>query len=266
MNVLDELKQQAEQGEGGAANKLGEAYREGEGVRKNFKQALHWYQRGAELGDACAQNNLGSMLLNGIGTKKNPAAAMEWYRKSAEQGLAVAQYNLGKRYLCGDGVDQDYAEARNWFEKAAVQGNSWSACELGTMHELGQGVEANLVAAAEFHLIAAEAGDEYGWLNLGKYRTDLEQLALAGDPIACFFLCRMSNRGFGAEKSQAMTWAWISLAKKFTTADTDPQIAVDVKEAYDFYRMTISAENRKEGQKALAAKKVRKPSRAGRGT
>ena len=53
-----------------------------------------------------------------------------------------------------------------------------------------------------------------------------------------------------------MTWAWISWAKKHCGPDTDAEIAGEVDEAYHFYHMCISAENRKLGQKALA--KMRK--------
>jgi TPR repeat protein len=241
---LAELRQEPEDGNGAAACKLGDA---------DLNLAFRWYRRGAELGSADAQNNLGSMLLNGVGCERDPAQACDWYRRSAEQGNAEAQYNLAKRYLHGDGVHQDYSAARMWFEKAAVQGHTWASCELGTMYWLGQGVQRNLLAAADFHLIAAEAGDELACRNLSEYRAELEQIALSGNQMASLFLCRMSNRGFGADKSQSMTWAWISSAKKSCSPDTDPEIAGEVNEAYDFYHMCISAEDRREGQQAIAA-------------
>lgn len=250
--LIAELEQRAESGDGAAASLLGDHYKEGDVVSQDLDVAFRWYSRGAELGDREAQNNLGSMFLNGLGSERNPAQAIYWYRKSAEQGQPVAQYNLAKRYYHGDGIDQDYAEAYKWFAKAAVQGETWASCEMGTIHRFGHGVERNLLAAADFHLIAAEAGDEVACGNLSDYKAELEDIALSGSQLASLYLCRMYNRGFGAGKSQPMTWAWISWAKKHCSRDTDAGIAQEVSEAYDFYHTCVTSETRKHGERSLA--------------
>jgi TPR repeat protein len=251
--LLLELQERAEQGDGEAACNLGDMYRKGAGVTKNVKRALAWYRRGAELGNAYAQNNLGSMILHGMGCKRDPVRAIEWYRRSAEQGNPEAQYNLAQQYRTGEGVEQNYTVACRWYQAAALQGDVWASCQLGTMYWLGDGVERNILAAAEFHLIAAEAGDEVACRNLSEYRTEVESAALAGNAMACLFLCRMSNLGLGAERSQPMAWGWISLASEFRGPDTDAEIANEVREAYEFFRKCVSAAQRKEGQKAVAA-------------
>ena len=213
--------------------------------------ALRWYSRGAELGDPEAQNNLGTLFLNALVCERDPAQAVHWYRKSAEQGLAVAQYNLAKRYDLGDGIKQNSVEARKWYEKAAVQGDTDASREVGTIHQYGQGVPRNLLAAAEYHLIAAEAGDDLAIGSLSRYRGELEEMALSGSQLASLFLSRIYNLGFGVEKSQPMTWAWVSCAKKYGLSDVYPDTAQEIDEAYAFYHMCITSENRKEGQKRL---------------
>jgi TPR repeat protein len=258
-SLLLQLQEQAEGGDGAAACRLGDAYREGEGTRRNLKLALQWYRRGAELGDGYAQNNVGSMLLNGMGCKRNPVKATHWYRSSAEQGNAEGQYNLAQRYLTGDGIDQDYGQARFWFEQAAMQGDVWSACQVGTLYWLGHGVERNLLAAAEFHLIAAESGDEVACRNLSQYRAELEEIALAGDSMACWFLSRIHSRALGVERSQSLAWGWISLAKKFCGPSTDAEIAQEVSDLYSFHQQCISPELRREGQKAVASRQKKLP-------
>ena len=246
------LIQTAEVGEVSAAYQLGERYRLGSEVPLDNREALRWYRVAAEGGDAQAQNDLATMLLNELGCERDPAQAVQWYRKSAEQGLAIAQYNLAKRYLHGDGIEQDYARALEWFRRAAVQGEAWATCEMGTMYRLGQGVERNLLAAAEFHLIAAEKGDDVAILgNLAEYRAELEKMALSGSQMASLFLSRIYNRGFGVEKSQPMTWAWISWAKKRCSCDTDAETVREVTEAFTFYHC-IPGEVRKEGERMLA--------------
>jgi len=259
-----ELEQQAGAGDGNAACGLGDHYRTGDVVPQDWGIAFRWYNRGAELGDREAQNNLGSMLLNGDGCEQDKAQAIHWYRKSAEQGLARAQYNLAKRYLHGDGVDQDYTEAIQWFWKAAVQGDTWARCEIGTMCRLGHGIERNLLVAAGFHLDAAEAGDELAVLgNIVEYRAELEEMALSGSQLASLYLSRIYNRGFGVDRSQAMTWAWISWAKKNCLRDVYTLTAQEVDEAYDFYHTGITLENREEGQRLLRSRRAAHTRRTG---
>jgi ADP-ribosylglycohydrolase/fructose-1,6-bisphosphatase/inositol monophosphatase family enzyme len=248
---IAELERRAKAGDGAAASLLGDHYREGDAVSQDSDLAFRWYSRGADLGDRHAQNNLGSMFLNGVGCERDPARAVDWYRKSAEQGLAIAQYNLAKRYLHGDDVDRDYTKALEWFGKAAVQGETWASCEMGTMYRFGQGVPRNPLAAAEFHLIAADSGDDVAIGNLARYRVELEEMALSGSQMASLFLCRIYNRGFGVEKSQPMTWAWISWAKTHCAFDTDADSAEEVSEAYEFYHL-IPWESRRQGERRLA--------------
>ena len=248
---LKELEQQAEAGDSAAARDLGDRYRTGDAVQQDWTMALRWYSLAAELGEPTAQTNLGSMFLEGAGCQRDMAQAVYWYRRSAQQGDAIAQWNLGMRCLRGEGTIQDFAEAYECFKKALLNGYTQAACELGTMHRYGLGVDCSLLAAADFHLIAARVGDSEACCNLSEYSLELQNAALGGSQMASVFLCRMHNRGFGVEKSQPLTWAWILCAKKYCESDLDPEIAEEVRESYDFYHWSISSENRKEGQKRL---------------
>ena len=87
---------------------------------QSYSQAL---LDSANAGYASAQNKLGYMYINGEGVTKDYAEALKWFRKAAEQENAKAQYNLGVMYINGEGVTKDYAEAFKWFRKAAEQGN-----------------------------------------------------------------------------------------------------------------------------------------------
>ena len=75
----------------------------------------------AKSGDAEAQNNLGFRLYKGQGVPKNYAEAMKWFRRAADEGFAEAQFNLGTMYYNGEGVLQNYTEAMKWYNKAADQ-------------------------------------------------------------------------------------------------------------------------------------------------
>ena len=81
-------------------------------------------RKAATQGHAVAQTQLGLMYYNGDGVERDYAEALDWFRKAAEQGHARAQRMLGLRYASGEGVKQDYAEALNWYRKAAAQGDA----------------------------------------------------------------------------------------------------------------------------------------------
>ena len=102
-------------------------YAKGQGVQKDFKKAIEWYQLAATQGDAHAQHNLGVMYAKGEGVPRDFKEAVRWYRLAAEQGEARDQGNLGLMYAKGKGVLQDYVLAHMWFNLAAAQGEKVAA-------------------------------------------------------------------------------------------------------------------------------------------
>ena len=80
------------------------------------------YLKSAEQGDADAQCNLGLCYEYGDGVEKDFREAVRWYRKSAEQGNAVAQFALGGCYKKGYGVEKDLGKAWRWLRNAAGRG------------------------------------------------------------------------------------------------------------------------------------------------
>jgi hypothetical protein len=69
-----------------AQTDLGLMYANGEGVGRDYDEAVNWYRKAAEQGDAKAQNALGVMYHNGFGVKRDDKEAKKWFRKAAEQG------------------------------------------------------------------------------------------------------------------------------------------------------------------------------------
>ncbi|MBL4647353.1 MAG: sel1 repeat family protein, partial [Gammaproteobacteria bacterium] len=90
---------------------LGKKYFEGEGVKKDLKQAFQYSKRGADQEDPMNQNNMGGMYEYGIGVKKDLNKAFEYYILAARQGHADAQFNLGWMYKKGQGVKRDLKQA-----------------------------------------------------------------------------------------------------------------------------------------------------------
>ena len=121
--ALKEWRPLAEQGSTAAQYNLGQMYRQGEGVSKNYKEAAKWFRKAAEQGRARAQSTLGVMYARGLGVPQDYAKAVTWYRKAAEQEHASAQHKLGIQYHKGLGVRQSYTQAHMWYSLAAEQGH-----------------------------------------------------------------------------------------------------------------------------------------------
>ncbi len=113
-------------------------YVAGQGVSKDFAEAVRWYQFAAEQGVADAQFNVGFAYRNGLGVLQDAAEAEQWFRLSAEQGIPVAQFVLGDMYEYGEGVPQDNAEAEKWYRAAAEQGYADAQMNLGSMYDNGK--------------------------------------------------------------------------------------------------------------------------------
>jgi TPR repeat protein len=157
----------AEQGDAEVQFRLGFMYAKGQGVARDYSQAVEWFRKAAEQGLTKAQYNLGVMYHGGQGVAQDDVQAVKWWRKAAEQGDAEAQYNLGLAYRLGEGVAQDDAQAVEWYRKAAEQEVAVAQRNLGLAYRLGEGVAQDDAQAVEWYRKAAEQGDAVAQYNLG---------------------------------------------------------------------------------------------------
>ena len=145
--------------------KLGLAYETGgNGIKKDYNEAVKWFRKAAEQEYAEAQFRLGLAYEDGRkGVAKDYAEAVKWFCKAAEQEYAEAQYNLGLAYEDGKGVAKDYTEAVKWFRKAAEQGHAGAKAVLeGKNIELPSGTIVTLVKieAGSFEMSAKDGENE----------------------------------------------------------------------------------------------------------
>ena len=106
---------------GAEMGKLGFAYEQGGGVRKDQTEAVRWYQKAAGAGNSWAMGKLGFAYEQGDGVRKDQTEAVRWYQKAAGAGNSWAMGKLGFAYEQGDGVRKDQTEAVRWYQKAAGQ-------------------------------------------------------------------------------------------------------------------------------------------------
>lgn len=110
---------------------LGEMYRDGQGVPRNFNTAASWYRRAAKQGNESAQLALGQMYERGEGVQQSYAKAAYWYQWAAEHEVAEAQFRLAQYYISGLGVEKDEKKSAIWYQLAARQGHEQAVEDFG---------------------------------------------------------------------------------------------------------------------------------------
>ncbi len=172
------LQKAAELGDSWAQYHLGFSYQEGQGVRKDLKKAMGWYEKSARSGYDSAQLNLGILFALRF---KNFRKAVEFYRLAAAQGNVDAQFNLGLYYEEGrPGVPVDRRKGFDWYLKAAQGGHVKAQHAVGYCYHEGLGRRRNARQAVQWYIKAARQGNIYSMYNLG-----LSYLSGDGVPQSC---------------------------------------------------------------------------------
>ena len=76
------------------------------------------------------------MYEEGEGVPRDYEQAVYWFTKSAEQGFAPAQLRLGLTYEYGKSVPRSVVQAYVWFSLAAAQGNEDARLKLNLIEQL----------------------------------------------------------------------------------------------------------------------------------
>jgi TPR repeat protein len=133
---IKELLTKAEKGDAASQLDLGMKYARGEGVNRDYQEALKWCLKSAEQGNPVAQFNVGSMydksrpvLVIHI-SKKDNAEAIKWYRKAAEQGHIAAQRDLGRILADPSSPYANAVDAYAWLSIASSNGEEIAKSKL----------------------------------------------------------------------------------------------------------------------------------------
>lgn len=90
----------------------------------------------AEAGDARAEGALGLMYHEGGGVKRDLREALHWFRKGAEGGDTTSMLYLG-RYYKGDfpelQLEPNYNESEKWLKRVVASGDESAMAELGAL-------------------------------------------------------------------------------------------------------------------------------------
>ena len=130
------LKAKAEKGDAASQLDLGMKYAKGEGVNRDYQEALNWCLKSAEQGNPLAQFNVGSMydrsrpVLVIHTSKKDNAEAIKWYLKAAVQGHTAAQRDLGRILADPNSPHANAVDAYAWLSIASSNGEEIAKSKL----------------------------------------------------------------------------------------------------------------------------------------
>lgn len=124
-DAVEYYRKAAAQGDADGELGLGSMYAAGEGVKRDFGQALKLVTMAAEKGHARAINTLAQAYLNGdwglVEGKRDNTVALGWIRKAAESNYLPALDGLARAYRNGDfGLAPDAEQVKVWEAKAKV--------------------------------------------------------------------------------------------------------------------------------------------------
>ncbi len=108
-------------------NHLGYMCENGNGVTKDIKQAIDYYEQAAKLGNADALYHLGDIFYNDVNVPKDLKRAHDYYLQAAQQGHPWAQHNLGVMYLNGIGRRKNPTKALQWYLASASNHHAWNS-------------------------------------------------------------------------------------------------------------------------------------------
>lgn len=179
----------AEKGDSEAQYFVGKCYAEGNGIGRNLRKSIEWYNKAAKHGSAEARYQVGRCYLEGKGVKENWEKAIECfttiqdklaclkvsedckefvkYAIFAEKGSANCQFLLGLCYFRGKGVRKDWDKAINWILRSAGQNYPQAQYYLGLCYKQGKGVKMDMEKGFDCFENAAKQGLAQAQYELG---------------------------------------------------------------------------------------------------
>jgi hypothetical protein len=152
------LSQMAEAGMREAYILLGDAYRKGQGVKKNINEAVGWYEKAVAAGERFGNECIGMMYYEGTDIEADYEKAYSYFTKDDKRKSFCTIYSLGEMYRRGLYVPRSEEKACKYYQdivytnekNAELDDYYWSACyRLGVAFHYGNGVERNLRDALE---------------------------------------------------------------------------------------------------------------------
>jgi TPR repeat protein len=138
---------------------LGVMYFEGNGVKRNLRKAMKFWNEAADFGFPKAYWHLGKCHEEGQGVPKDSAEAFKFYKLAAQAGHPGSQVKVADFYQTGLSMKRkDLHEAAKYYEMAACNGHAGAQAQIACMYEQGIGTKKNIDGAIEMYVRSANQG------------------------------------------------------------------------------------------------------------
>lgn len=183
--ILEDLRQLADDGNIAALNLMGALYVSGVVVERDFHEALKWFLKGVEKGDPRSMMDAASLYdvpdFDGADDEKSEILL----KKSADAGYPQALYTLGRDYYEGVHEEKDIPKAYELMERAAKAGYSESAVDMWEQYlDNEEEIEESLPDISEEKLLsylkkAADLANDEAMYDLGQYYSEAGNVSKA---------------------------------------------------------------------------------------
>jgi len=190
------------------------------GTYKCHEMAAHWFLMASKLGHTDAYYELGMLYDQGQGVFKNFDNAVTCMKIASEKGHAAAQYKLACYHLLGVSVNLDLKESLRLLTLSANQDHVDAQYNLG--HHYSQ--QKDFKQASKWWTPIANKGHQNAQYNLGllynnqkNYKETFKWWLLAaeqGHPTAQYNVASCYDKGLGVKKDTKETIKWWKKAAK----------------------------------------------------
>lgn len=142
------------------------------GKTSKQKEAMPYLMKGAEASIKEAYLYLGDAYFYGNGVKKDPKLGLEYFEAAAAKGEMISAYSMGYEYFLGRYMPYDYQKSYEYFLQAANLGSTPGMNGVGMMYLCGFYVPKDVDKAWNWFQKAAEHHDPSGKNNLDRIRRD----------------------------------------------------------------------------------------------
>lgn len=206
---IEELRQQAKEGDSEAQYLMATYYATGTNVGKNMQKATYYYRKASEQSHDMALIGLGRCYQFGLGIEKSlenavscyeavvtqnnhPLAlyhlaycyengivyqvdmekAFQLYEEAAQSGVEEANYSLGLCYEMGLGTEENFEQAKFYYESGVDEEVADCFHALGDLYEYGKGCQVNLEKALFYYEESAKLESSVGAQHAGRCYED----------------------------------------------------------------------------------------------
>jgi len=110
---------------------VGKMLMESDDTWSEAPQAVALLRRASELGDSEAQNALGELYKQGRGLPKDFEMSARYFAQAAQQGEADGAKNIGLAFARGEGTERNLGQSYFWLSIAAMGSTSQFVAQMG---------------------------------------------------------------------------------------------------------------------------------------